>query len=253
MASPEPEVVAEVTPEIQLELVSATSSVETQAQPPQVSLQEELMARLHSMGSDMLTAAQFLAGWAAVTLGSTSTPNVENAVSPITVTAGTMQQLIMPPGVQIASIPLLIPLSVDQPMYEGPVTYQSHLWVEGHDPTEKGNDEERVVELELDKETEPPSQEDEPEETTEKEKASGKRSMETSEEESGESPRGHDTRSTLTSEEDSEQEAEKQHPAPTSPLHPIPSLMSLGEPTSRMLSSAHFDPDDQQKIASSTL
>ena len=121
MASTEPKEVAEVTPEIQLELASMTISVETQVQPPQMYPWEELTAGLHSMGRDMPTAAEFLIGWATVTLGGTSTPNIVNAVSPITATASTMQQLIMTPGVQITLIPVSIPLHTEQPVYKGPI------------------------------------------------------------------------------------------------------------------------------------
>ena len=131
MATTEPEVVAEVTPEIQLELVSTTGTVETKAQPPKMSPQEELAAGLHSMGRDMPTAAEFLAGWSSVTVGGTSTPNIINAVSLITIMLSTMHQLITTPGVQIAMIPVSIPLDAGQPLQEGPITYQSHLWMDG--------------------------------------------------------------------------------------------------------------------------
>ena len=76
MATTEPEVAAEVTPEIQLELVSTTATVETQAQPPQMSPWGELAAGLHNMRRDMPTAAEFLAGWSSVTVEGTSTPDI---------------------------------------------------------------------------------------------------------------------------------------------------------------------------------
>ena len=159
MATMEPKVAAEVTPEIQLELVSTTAMVDTQAQPPHMSPQEELTAGLHSMGRDMPTAAEFLTVWSAVTVGGTSTPSIINAVSPITVMSSTMHQLIMTPGVQIAMIPVSIPLDGGPPLQKGPTTYQSHLWMEGHVPGEgEGESQERIVELEPDKEVETQSE-----------------------------------------------------------------------------------------------
>ena len=47
----------------------------------------------------MLTAEQFLVEWVSVVMGGTSTPEFVTAVTPLTVTAGTMQQLIETPGV----------------------------------------------------------------------------------------------------------------------------------------------------------
>ena len=52
------------------------------------------------------------------------------------------------PGVQIATIPVSIPLDAGQSLQEGPITYQSHLWMEGHVPGEgEGESQERIVEL----------------------------------------------------------------------------------------------------------
>ena len=159
MATMESEVVAEITPEIQLELVSTTATVETQAQPPQMSPREELAARLHSMGRNMPTAADFLTGWSTVIVGEQAPPILINAVSSITVMSSTMHQLIMNPGVQIAMIPVSIPLDASKPLWEGPINYQSHLWMEGHVPgEEEGESQERIVELELDKEVETQSE-----------------------------------------------------------------------------------------------
>ena len=84
-----------------------------------------------------------------------------------------------------------------------------------------------MVELELDKEVELPSQEDEQEGMTEEGEAPKERPMETSEEESGESPRRNNTRSTLTTKEDSEQETSEPKQAPAAKLRPIPPLLSL--------------------------
>ena len=191
-----------------------------------MSPREELTAGLHSMVRDMPTATEFLAGWTSVTAGGTSTSSIINAVSPITIISSTLHQLITTLGVQIATIPVSIPLDAGQSLKEGPITYQSHLWMEGHFPCEGEDDsQERIVELELDKEVETQSEgHDESQESTQGRKPaetveeSGRGTpddepMEAIEGESEKSPepdRGHDTCLTLTTEEDSEQEAGEQ-------------------------------------------
>ena len=59
----------------------------------------------------MPTAAQFLAEWVNVATGGTSTPEFITAITPLTVTAGTMQQLVETPGIQIMTIQVTIPLT----------------------------------------------------------------------------------------------------------------------------------------------
>ena len=75
----EPEVVAEVEPEIQL-------NVKTQVEPPQPTPREELVASLHPLAPDMPTGEEFLSEWTSVVQGGTSTPSIISAV-----TAGEMQ------------------------------------------------------------------------------------------------------------------------------------------------------------------
>ena len=136
-----------------------------------------------------------------------------------------MHQLITPPGLQIAMIPVSIPLDADQPLQEGAIRYQSHLWMECHVPgEEEGESQERIVELELDKEVETQSeghdesQEDtqggEPAETVEESRREAPdnepaETLEGKSEKSSEPKEGHDTHSTLTM-EDSEPETGEQ-------------------------------------------
>ena len=89
-------------------------NVETQVQPVQVSQREELAANLNPV-PDMPTAEQFSAEWVNVTTGGMSTPEFVTAVTPLTVTTGTMQQLIETPGVQITMILVTIPLPTTEP------------------------------------------------------------------------------------------------------------------------------------------
>ena len=63
----------------------------------------------------MPTAEQFLAEWVNVAMGGTSTPEFVTSATPLTVTAGTMQQLMETPGVQITMIPVMIPLTTTEP------------------------------------------------------------------------------------------------------------------------------------------
>ena len=104
----------EVEPEIQMGTEAAEQrNMEVQAQPVQVSPREELVANLNPV-PDMPTAEQFLAEWVNVAMGRTSTPEFVTAVTPLAVTAGIMQQLIETPGVQITTIPVMIPLSTTE-------------------------------------------------------------------------------------------------------------------------------------------
>ena len=110
----EPPIATEVEPEIQMGTEAAEQrNVEVQAQPVQVCPREELVANLNPV-PDMPTTEQFLAEWVNVATGGMSTPEFITAVSPLTVTAGTMQQLIETPGVQITTIPVTIPLSTTE-------------------------------------------------------------------------------------------------------------------------------------------
>ena len=105
----EPPIAVEVEPEIQMGTEAAEwRNVETQAQPVQVSPREELVANLSPV-PNMPTAEQFLAEWVNVAMGGTSTPEFVTAVTRLTVTAGTMQQLMETPGVRIAMILVTIP------------------------------------------------------------------------------------------------------------------------------------------------
>ena len=63
----------------------------------------------------MPTAEQFLVEWVNVVMGGTSTPEFITAVTPLTVTAGTMQQLIETPGVRITMILVTIQLPTTEP------------------------------------------------------------------------------------------------------------------------------------------
>ena len=111
---------------------------------------EELVASLHHLAPDMPIGEEFLSGWTSVVQGGTSTPSIISAVTPMTVTVGEMQQLISTSGIQVTTIPITIPLaSVAE---TAPITIQSQLWLEGQQP--KADNEERVVEMELDKEQE---------------------------------------------------------------------------------------------------
>ena len=152
MMTQEPKIVAEVEPEIQLD-------VETQAEPPQPTPREELVATLHPLAPDMPTGEELLSGWTNVVQGGVSTPSIVTAVTPIMVMAGEMHQLINTPGVQVTTIPVTIPVTSAAEM--APFTIQSQLWLEGHQP--KIYDEERVVEMELDVEQEDSQEEKEKE------------------------------------------------------------------------------------------
>ena len=110
----EPPIATEVEPEIQMGTEAAEQrNVEVQAQSVQVSPREELVANLNTI-PDMPTTEQFLAEWVNVATGGTSTPGFVTAVTPLTVTAGTMQQLIKTPGDQITTILVMIPLSTTE-------------------------------------------------------------------------------------------------------------------------------------------
>ena len=89
-------------------------NMEIQAQPAQVPLREELAANLNPV-PDMPTTEKLLAEWVNVVTGGISTPEFVTAVIPLTVTTGTMQQLIETPGVQITMIPVMIPLPTTKP------------------------------------------------------------------------------------------------------------------------------------------
>ena len=137
----EPEVGVEVETEIHFD-------AEAQVEPPQPSAREELVATLHPLIPDMPTSDEFLTGWTNVAEGGTSTPLIMMAITPITVTAGVMQQLMSIPGVYLTTIPVTILLTSTAATV--PITLQSQFWVEGHQPEQE--DSERVVEVELDKE-----------------------------------------------------------------------------------------------------
>ena len=111
----EPPIATEVEPEIQMGTEAAElRNVEAQAQPVKVSPREELAANLNPV-PDMLTAEQFLVEWVNVATGGTSTPDFITVVTLLTVTTGTMQQLIETPGVQITMILVMIPLPTTEP------------------------------------------------------------------------------------------------------------------------------------------
>ena len=105
----------------------------------------------------MPTGEEFLSSWTNVVQGGISTPSIVTAVTPIMVTAGEMHQLINTPGVQVTTIPVIIPVTSAAKM--APFTIQSQLWLEGHQP--KVGNEERVVEIELDVEQEDSQEEKE--------------------------------------------------------------------------------------------
>ena len=107
----EPPIAAEVEPEIQMGVKPEEQrDIEDQAQPVQVSRREELAANLNPV-PDMPTAEQFLAEWVSIAMGGTSTPKFVTAITPLTVMARTMQQLVKTPRTQIMTIPVTIPLT----------------------------------------------------------------------------------------------------------------------------------------------
>ena len=130
----EPEIVAEVELEIWIE-------VETQAEPPQPTPREELITSVHPLALDMPMGEEFLVSWADVVQGGPSAPSIMSAVTPITVTAGEMHQLISTPGVQVTTIPITIPVtSIPEALS---IDVQSQLWIKGCQLDE----EERIVEM----------------------------------------------------------------------------------------------------------
>ena len=107
----EPPIAMEVEPEIQMGAEPEEQrDVEVQAQPVPVSLREEFAANLNPV-PNMLTAEQFLAEWVSIAMGGTSTPEFITAITLLRVTAGTMQQLVKTPRIQIMTIPVTIPLT----------------------------------------------------------------------------------------------------------------------------------------------
>ena len=110
--------VAEVELEIRME-------VETQAELPQPTPREELIASLHPLALDMPTGEEFLVSWADVVQGGPSAPSIVSAVMPITVMAGEMHQLISTPGVQVTTISITIPVTIAG---VPSVDVQSQLW-----------------------------------------------------------------------------------------------------------------------------
>ena len=103
METQEPEIVAEVEPEIWME-------VETQAELPQLMPREELIASSHALSLDMPTGEEFLVSWADVVQEGPSAPSIVSAVTLITVTVGEIHQLISTLGVQVTAIPITIPV-----------------------------------------------------------------------------------------------------------------------------------------------
>ena len=212
--------------------------VETQAELPQLTPREELIASLHPLAPYMPTGEEFLASWADVVQGGPSTPSIVSAVMPITVMAGEMHQLIRTPGVQVTTIPITIPVTSIAGVPS--IDVQSQLWVEGCQPDE----EERVVEMELDQEQEedPQEEEDTQEEVPQEEDevqmeleapARTEEEGSPSEESSVEKTRREDSWSTLTSEEESDVGQ-----LSTSKLKPIPPLVD------NTTESAAFDLED---------
>ena len=232
METREPKIVVEVESEIQME-------VETQAGPPQPTPREELIASLHPLALDMPTGEEFLVSWADVVQGGPSTPSIVSAVTPITVMAGEMHQLISTPGVQVTTIPITILVTSIAGVPS--IDVQSQLWVEGHQP----NEEERVVEMELDQEQEEDPQEEvdsqeevpQGEDEVQRELEAPARTEEegsSSEKSSMERTKMEDSRSTLTSEEEESDVGQ----LITSKLKPIPMLVS------ETLKSAAFNLED---------
>ena len=258
----EPPIAAEVEPEIQMGTEAAEQrNVEVQAQPVQVCPREELVANLNPV-PDMPTTEQFLVEWVNVATGGMSTPEFITAVSPLTVTAGTMQQLIETPGVQITTIPVMIPLSTTKS------TMVVGTDLMGHDTMEvtatsslatsaaqgiastalstqefalessgvtavapailqgqlwrEGQEELERV-MELELDQGGESQNESQIEDVQEKRGGEETTSESSEEEE---QRKEDTRSTLTSEPDSDEELASQ-PSSTKKLKPIPSLFDV--------------------------
>ena len=272
----EPPIATEVEPEIQMGTEPEEQrDMEAQAQPVQVSPREELAANLNPV-PDMPTTEQFLVEWVSVATGGTSTPEFVTAVTPLTVTAGTMQQLMETPGVQIMTIPVTIPLTttettmvvstapIEHTMVEvtatsGLVTSVAHsktstapstqeVAVESSEVTAaasatlqgqlwRGQEEsERIVELELDQGEESQNESQIEEDVQEK----GDQKEMTSESSENEEQRKEDTRSALTSEPESDKEPDSQ-PSPSDKLKPIPLLVDAPLPTGDVTPSTDFN------------
>ena len=270
----------EVEPEIQMGTEAAEQrNMEVQAQPVQVTPREELVANLNPV-SNMPTAEQFLAEWVNVAMGGMSTPEFITAVTPLTVTARTMQQLIETPGVQITTILVMIPLSTTEytmvvgtnPMRHDmmEITATSSLAmsvaqciastasstqevaVESSGVTavilatlqghlqREGQEESERV-VELELDQGGESQNESQIEEDVQEKRGGEETTSESSEE--EEQRKEDARSTLTSEPESDEELASQ-PYSTKKLRPIPSLFNVPLSTGEVTPSAIFNLDD---------
>ena len=228
----------------------------------------------------MLTAEQFLAEWVSVAMGGTSTPEFITAVTPLTVTAGTMQQLIETPGVQITTIPVTIPLTTTETTMVVSTTPIEHATVEVTATSGLVTSAAQSITL-----TAPSTQEvaiesseatavalatlqgqlwkegwEETERIVELELDQGEESQNesqieedvqekgdqeetTSESSENEVQRKEYMRSTLTSEPESDEEPDSQQP-PSDKLKPIPSLFNAPLPTGDVTSSADFNLDD---------
>ena len=200
--------------------------VETQTKLPKLTPREKFIASLCPLALDIPTGEEFLVSCADVVQGGPSAPSIVSAVTPITVTAGEMQQLISTPGMQVTTFPITIPVTS---IAEVPsIDVQSQLWVKGHQPDE----EERIVEMELDQEQEedPQEEEDSQKEVPQEEdkvrrelEASARTEEEgsSSEESSMEKTKRGDSQSSLTLKEE---ESDIGQPF-TSKLKPIPPLV----------------------------
>ena len=276
----EPPIAAEVEPEIWMETEpEEQTDVEVQAQSVQVSPREELAANLNPV-PDMPTTERFLAEWMSIATGGTSTPEFITAVTPFTVTAGSMQQLIETPGVEIMTILVTIPLTTTETTMVVSTTPVEHATVEvtatsglvtsaAQSITSTAASTQEVAEessevtatalailqgqlwregweeseriVELELDQGEESQNGSQIEEDIQEKGDQKEM--TSENSENEEQRKMDMRSTLTSEPESDKEPDSQ-PPPSDKLKPILSLFDAPLPTGDVTSSTDFNLDD---------
>ena len=213
-------------------------------------------------------------------MGGTSTPEFITAVTLLTVTTGTMQQLIETPGVQITMILVTIPLPTTEPTMVVDTDPKEHdtkevtaasrlamlaakgiastapstqgVVVESSGVTtdalatlqgqlwKEGREESERV-VELELDQGGESQnKSQAEEDVQEKRGGGETTSKSSEEEE---QRKEDARSTLTSEPESDEEPTPQ-PSSTKMLKPIPALFDVPLSTGAMTSSANFILDD---------
>ena len=286
-AAEEPPIAMEVELEIQMGVKPEEQrDVEVQAQPIPVSLRKELAANLNPVPG-MPTAKQFLAEWVSIAKGRTSTPELITAITPLTVMARTMQQLVQTPRIQIMTIPVTIPLTTaETPMVvdTAPTVHSTTVEV----PVEVTTTPALITSVAQSLTTTAPSaqgaavessdiiaaalvtlqgkllkegqeeseiiveleldQGDESQNESQKVQEREDQKETTSESSGSEGQRKEDTRSTLTSEPDSDEEPVPPPPPPPAKLRPIPLLFDIPLPAGEVTSSTDFNLDDALRM-----